>query len=44
LKVDELVRYKSALELRTMMRIKQALDPLGLLNPGKVLSSAPHAA
>ena len=44
LKVDELVRYKSALELRTMMRIKQALDPLGLLNPGKVLSSAAHAA
>ena len=37
LEVDELVRYKSPLELRTMARIKAALDPLGILNPGKVV-------
>ena len=37
LKVDELPRYKSAIELRTMARIKRALDPDGILNPGKVL-------
>ena len=37
LKVGELPRYKSAHELRLMARIKAALDPRGLLNPGKVL-------
>lgn len=30
-------RYKSAVELDLMQRIKDALDPHGLLNPGKVL-------
>jgi FAD/FMN-containing dehydrogenase len=34
-----LPRYKSAVELDLMRRIKQALDPLNLLNPGKVLPS-----
>lgn len=37
LKRDELPRYKSALELRLMKQIKAALDPLNLMNPGKVL-------
>jgi FAD/FMN-containing dehydrogenase len=37
LKTNELARYKSAQELYLMGRIKQALDPQGLLNPGKVL-------
>ena len=38
LKVNELPRYKSELELRLMRQIKQALDPKGLLNPGKVVN------
>ena len=37
LKTKELPRYKSELELRLMRQIKDALDPKGLLNPGKVL-------
>jgi FAD/FMN-containing dehydrogenase len=37
LKIDELPRYKSAIELDLMRRIKRALDPQGLMNPGKVL-------
>lgn len=36
-KRDELPRYKSALEIELMKQIKRALDPQGLLNPGKVL-------
>jgi FAD/FMN-containing dehydrogenase len=38
LKRDELPRYKSAVELALMRQIKNALDPQGMLNPGKVLS------
>ncbi|WP_317205501.1 FAD-binding oxidoreductase [Janthinobacterium sp.] len=37
LKRDELARYKSPLELSLMRAIKTALDPLGIMNPGKIL-------
>ena len=37
LKRDEITRYKSALELELMRNIKNALDPQGLMNPGKVV-------
>jgi FAD/FMN-containing dehydrogenase len=37
LKRAELVRYKSAIELNLMRTIKSALDPLGIMNPGKIL-------
>ena len=34
----ELVRYKSAVELELMHAIKTALDPKGIMNPGKVFA------
>lgn len=37
LKLDDLVRYKSEIEVRLMRAIKASLDPRGLMNPGKVL-------
>ena len=37
LKRVELLRYKSSVEMALMRCIKQALDPQGLMNPGKVL-------
>ncbi|HEX8010125.1 MAG TPA: FAD-binding oxidoreductase [Casimicrobiaceae bacterium] len=37
LKRGELTRYKAAVEVELMRRLKRALDPAGLLNPGKVV-------
>ena len=37
LKREELPRYKSSIELALMRRLKQALDPDDLMNPGKIL-------
>lgn len=37
LKVDTLPKYKDPVALALMRRIKQALDPKGLLNPGRVI-------
>ena len=36
-KRDEILRYKSPLEMDLMRKIKAALDPQGIMNPGKVL-------
>ena len=37
LKREELLRYKSPVEIALMRTLKQALDPHGLMNPGKIL-------
>ncbi|HYL25707.1 MAG TPA: FAD-binding oxidoreductase [Burkholderiales bacterium] len=37
LKRDEIRAHKSPLELELMRRLKETLDPKGLMNPGKVL-------
>jgi FAD/FMN-containing dehydrogenase len=38
LRVADLQRYEDPVKLALLRRIKQALDPRGLMNPGKVLS------
>jgi D-lactate dehydrogenase (cytochrome) len=37
MKREEITRYKSALEIDLMRRIKSVLDPKGIMNPGKVI-------
>jgi FAD/FMN-containing dehydrogenase len=37
LKREDMARYKSPLELAVMRKMKDALDPKGILNPGRVL-------
>jgi FAD/FMN-containing dehydrogenase len=37
LKRQEVLRYKSEIEMDMMRAVKQALDPCGLMNPGKLL-------
>jgi D-lactate dehydrogenase (cytochrome) len=36
-KRDEILRYKSSVEIELMRTLKRALDPHGIMNPGKVL-------
>jgi FAD/FMN-containing dehydrogenase len=37
LKREEILRYKSPVEMEMMRAVKRAIDPQGLMNPGKVL-------
>ena len=41
IQVHELADFKSPVEMELMRTVKNALDPKGLLNPGKVLPPTP---
>lgn len=40
LRINEVPRYKSAVEMEMMRRLKQCFDPQNLMNPGKLLPDA----